>query len=128
MNGPRVRKTRLVDCNPDWIVDRKDGPVCGLRFDCPEGHEGCAHAIPFTPALDGQAAPGWQRNGALWQRTGDTFETITLNPSIRRVPEHASREAALGAGCIPEHVTDSLICALHIFIRDGAIEFCGDSR
>jgi len=122
-----ARRTRLVDCDPRWVVVA-GGPHCGISFDCPEGHEGCRHIIPFTPALDGSPAVGWQSNGCMWQRTGDTFETLTLSPSIRREPVYASVNAALAAGCLPEHVTPTLLCAFHGFIRDGQIEFCGDSR
>lgn len=122
-----ARRTRLVDCNPRWVTDGgRDG--CGLIFECPEGHEDCRHAIPFTPALDGTEHASWQRNRAVWQRSGDTFETLTLSPSIRREPAYASREAALAAGCREEHIEPSLLCAFHGFIRDGQIEFCGDSR
>lgn len=127
-----TRRTRLVDCNPRWVTGRyagrdDDTPV-GVHFDCPEGHEGCDHAIPFTPAVGGGPAASWYTSGAIWQRTGDTFETMTLSPSIRRNPTYASREAAIAAGALPEHLNDSHFCALHIFIRDGQIEFCGDSR
>lgn len=114
------RRTRLVDCNPRWITSGcRDG--VGLMFDCPEGHADCRHGIPFTPGLDG-------RDHASWQRTGDTFETITLSPSIRREPVYASRESALADGALPEHLEPTHFCALHIFIRNGQIEFCGDSR
>lgn len=128
-----ARKTRLVDCNPRWITSgawtgAPEGIACGVSFDCPEGHEGCSHAIPFTPAIDGSTVKTWQSNGAQWQRIGDRFETLTLSPSIRRTPSYPSRGAAIAAGCIPEYVTPALLCALHIFVRDGAIEFCGDSR
>lgn len=127
-----LRLTRLVDCNPRWVTGRytgRDSEVpAGIHFDCPEGHAGCSLAIPFTPALDGLPRESWQTNGAVWQRTGDTFETLTLTPSIRRVPQYASREEAIVAGCIPEYVTESLLCAFHGFITNGQITFCGDSR
>lgn len=126
------RRTRLVDCDPRWAHGRyygqEDGPVRGIHFDCPEGHADCSHIIPFTPALDGTTAEIWQQSGANWQRTGDTFETLSLSPSIRRMPSYASREAALAAGCIPEYITESMTCAFHGFITNGAITFCGDSR
>lgn len=125
------RRTRLVDCNPRWVSGRysgAEGSPCGVHFDCPEGHEGCSHTIPFTPALDGSAHAGWQTNGVVWQRFGNTFETLTLQPSIRREPTYASREVALAAGALPQYLEDTHFCALHIFIRDGQIEFCGDSR
>lgn len=128
-----TRTTRLVDCYPRWVTGwyaghaRHDVP-CGVHFDCPEGHAGCSHVIPFTPALDGVARASWQQNGAIWQRTGDTFETLTLSPSIRRNPTYASRAAALAAGALPEYLNDSHFCAFHGFIQNGQIVFCGDSR
>ena len=121
-----ARRTRLVDCNPRWAV--RDGVTCGVGFDCPEGHEGCAHTIPFTPALDGSPAASWYSSGAVWQRTGDTFETLSLSPSILRNPVYASREAAIAAGADEKYLEPTHFCALHIFIKDGSIEFFGDSR
>lgn len=122
------RKHRLIDCNPHFVED-KDGVICAVYFECPEGHDDCKHVIPFAPALDG--SPGnWNNGGSgpIWQRTGDTFETLTLSPSILRRQRHANREAAIAAGCLPEYITETMFCALHIFIKNGAIEFCGDSK
>jgi hypothetical protein len=126
-----MRKDKLVDLNPKWMEGRyagADGAICGVRFDCPEGHADCWHAIPFTPDLAGVARESWQTNGAVWQRVGDTFETLSLSPSILRVPQFVSREAAIAAGCIPEYITDSTTCAFHGFVTNGAITFCGDSK
>lgn len=107
------RKTRLVDCNPRWVgryAGCDDDTPVGFDFDCPEGHEDCRHAIPFTPAFDGATMASWQPNGAIWQRTGDTFETLTLSPSI-----NTPLRADTG-------------CAFHGFITNGEITFCGDSK
>jgi hypothetical protein len=127
-----MRLTRLIDCNPHWVSARyagaDDDVACGVHFDCPEGHEGCDHAIPFAPRLDGSPATSWYSSGAIWQRTGETFETLTLTPSIRRTPVYASHEAALAAGALAEHVTPTLLCAFHGFITNGEITFCGDSH
>lgn len=133
-----TRRTRLIDCNPRWVFGRyrsdDQGPACGIHFECPEGHAECWHTIPFTPAFDGSPTPGWQQNGAIWQRTGDTFETLVLSPSIRRNPTYASREAAIAQGALPQYLNDSHLCAFHGFIggsggqTPGMIEFCGDSR
>ena len=124
-----MRKTKLVDCNPSWVeYYSAAGQTDAIMFECPEGHEDhedCKHVIPFTPALDGSPT---ERYGAQWQRTGDTFETLSLTPSIARRPRHASREAAIAAGCIAEYVTESMLCAFHGFITNGEITFCGDSR
>jgi hypothetical protein len=133
-----ARRTRLVDCNPRWISGRYTGQpgdaVRGVHFDCPEGHAGCSHAIPFTPTLEGGPTTGWQQNGAVWQRTGDTFDTLVLSPSIRRNPTYASMEAALAAGALPQYLEPTHFCAFHGYIGGGGgqtpglIEFCGDSR
>lgn len=127
------RRYRLTDCNPRWIEHGRytrmpDGMCCGIWFDCPEGHAGCSHAIPFTPSLCGEDVPSWQANSALWQRFGDTFETLTLMPSIRRKPVYADRDAAIAAGALPEYLEDTHFCAMHINITAGQIEFHGDSR
>lgn len=121
-----TRKHRLIDCNPVWATDTDR--TCFLIFECPEGHDDCKHVIPFTPSLEGADVPSPQANGARWNRLGDTFETVTFTPSIRRMPRYATREAAIADGCIAEHVTASMLCALHIFINAGRIDFCGDSR
>jgi hypothetical protein len=92
---------RLVDMNPRWMnaagesVTNADGtPVerrtgIGLLFHCPCGryeddggeryYEECY--VPFSNPLDG----GPQVGGQGWQREGDTFETLTLRPSILRL-------------------------------------------
>jgi hypothetical protein len=81
---------KFVDLNPSWvgaggegISDRDGNPVperhgVAVTFDCPCGCDLRA-AISFTVALDGKP---WRADG--WTRTGDTFETLTLNPSIQR--------------------------------------------
>lgn len=120
------RKTRLVDLNPHWVEYNSMGVVDAVYFDCPEGHEDCKHVIPFTPALDGSRPT--REPGRAWERTGETFETLTLSPSIRRIRKYSTRDEAIADGCLPEYVTESLLCAFHGFIKNGQIEFCGDSE
>jgi hypothetical protein len=124
-----TRRTRLVECNPRWGVDgiRGDHQSRWLTFECPEGHANCRHQIPFTPSLDGANHASPQRNGAIWTRTGDTFETLTLTPSIRRDPIFPDARSALDGGYHQDDLP-SLLCAFHGHIKDGGIEFCGDSR
>lgn len=64
----------------------------------------------------------------VWERTGDTFDTLTLAPSIRHIPRYASRDAALASGAIEKYLNPTMWCAFHGFIRAGGIEFCGDSH
>ncbi len=124
-----MRRTKLTDCNPHWVIfSGKEGDAPdAIYFDCPEGHEDCHYVIPFTPALNGSAIAVQQKNGVQWARAGDIFEKLTLTPSIRGLPSFKSKEAAIADGRIPEYVHPRMWCALHIFIRDGHIEFCGDS-
>ena len=55
----------------------------GIVCDCPCGNTDEHHQlyVPFKNPLDGGPALD-DRTG--WQRTGDTFETLTLTPSILR--------------------------------------------
>lgn len=57
-----------------------------MLCDCPCGNRDETHQlyVPFANPLDG--GPSMQtgtRNG--WQRIGETFETLTLTPSILRI-------------------------------------------
>lgn len=111
------RKHTLAELSPEFVrwdgrePGDEHGPADAIRFLCPEGHEDCSHTIPFSPDLGGSARTSPQRNGAHWQRTGETFETLVLSPSIR---------------CEGS-------CHFHGFVggssgqAPGSIEFCGDS-
>ncbi len=93
----------LVDADPHW-VDYGERRGVLLQFECPI-HDGCHLGVPVDPALDGGPPP----EGRGWKRTGDTFETLTLSPSIRILG---------GANG----------CRWHGFIRGGRFETCGDAR
>lgn len=83
---------RLVDLDPVWI--ERDDRVVGVRFVCPindgdgphyEGHSVC---VLFANPPDGSAAhpddsgcPG-NSGGLRWQRSGATFDDLTLSPSV----------------------------------------------
>lgn len=85
-------------------IMNKDGtPVperkgVGLGFKCPCGCESMC-AVHFANPLDGGPATGVPQ----WRRTGETFENITLEPSIQRVKVN-------GQGC-----------GWHGWIRNGEI-------
>lgn len=102
---------KLTDLNPTFYsaggegITRADGTPAperrgvGLGFDCPCGNPDEEHRcyIPFANPLDG--GPAVERG---WQRTGDTFETLTLTPSIQRMDG----------------------CRWHGFITDGEARTC----
>jgi hypothetical protein len=85
---------RLVDLNPRWIgaggegITLADGSPApertgvGVIFNCPCGC-GDEGYVPFQNPLDGGLP--LDPNRSVWQRTGETFETLTLTPSILKV-------------------------------------------
>jgi len=90
-----MMKIKLTDLNPRFVSHGGEGvtnsktgePVpysdkIGIGFDCPCS---CGERtfIPFINPVHG-AAPIETENHT-WQRTGDTFETMTLEPSIQRM-------------------------------------------
>lgn len=97
---------RLTELNPKFlggggegIFDKDHNPAperhgLALSFDCPCGCDSpcCIH---FENPLDG--GPPYPQT--TWKRTGETFETLTLTPSIQRVGG----------------------CAWHGFITDGEV-------
>lgn len=87
---------KLTELNPNWVaaggagitnsltgepVPRRDG--IGVNLNCPCGCKDTLF-VPFKNPMCG--GEGIYRNGEhdTWQRTGDTFETLTLTPSIQR--------------------------------------------
>jgi hypothetical protein len=97
---------KLVDLNPSWVgsggsdVRDKDGkPVprregVGIIFDCPCGKHGEDRSeareydfrvfVHLKQPLDG-GPPIVSEPRPTWDREGDTFESLTLRPSIQRV-------------------------------------------
>lgn len=105
---------KLTDLEPQFIgaggegvtrggqpVPRRDG--VGLLCRCPCGNcdpDTCWLYVPFANPLDG----GPQLDSQGWQRTGHTFETLTLTPSIHRLGPRS--------------------CGWHGFITDGEVRSC----
>lgn len=87
---------KLTDLSPYFVgaggenIRNADGSPAphregvALGFDCPCG---CGQRcfIPFENPLDGGPATPTSSEHPLWKRTGETFETLTLTPSIQRL-------------------------------------------
>lgn len=90
---------KLIELNPQWMGSGGEGvsqldPTTGtyvpaprhegvgVLLDCPCGNRDESHQlyVPFDVALDGSTST--ERG---WHRVGDTFDTLTLTPSIRRI-------------------------------------------
>ena len=79
---------KLTELNPRWSGLGEPGfeMLDGITFDCPH----CKTqrlGIKFTPPIDKHGA--WEKLNIpfpayplMWNRTGDTFETLTLCPSV----------------------------------------------
>jgi hypothetical protein len=87
---------KLSELNPKFLGDPVDREGVGLACDCPCGC-GTELFVPFSNPLDG----GQQYGPQGWERTGETFDTLTLSPSIQRYEPCPNR--------------------WHGFIRDGEI-------
>ena len=78
---------KLIDLEPRWLGDLygfHTGVIFGLSFLCPHCRKQRL-AIFFSNTI-GDAAHSHHipvpSNGKYWTRTGETFETLTLMPSI----------------------------------------------
>lgn len=106
---------KLTDLDPRWVgaggegVFKADGTPAperrgvGVSFECPCGVRDDGHGrvyVHIDPPLDGGSPLDTPNH--VWQRTGDTFETLTLTPSIQRM----------------EH------CRWHGFVTNGEIKTC----
>jgi len=102
---------RLTDLNPGFVghggpgiltKDRQPIPFrhgVGIIFDCPCGCDQPCY-VDFKNPMDGGPTVG--ERGPFWQRTGETFETLSLAPSILRAKAKGG-------------------CGWHGFIRDGEV-------
>lgn len=96
---------KLTDLDPNWVgaggpgiyaneemyrlgIHQPERHGVGLVFDCPCGC-GERRYVPFNNPLDG--GPRFNDTPAgrpFWDRTGETFETLTLTPSILASKDH----------------------------------------
>lgn len=85
---------KLVDLHPHWVgaggegITSADGTPAprregiGIMFDCPCGQPDDVVFVHMKPPLDGgPVLPGTR----CWDRVGDTFETLSLTPSILKL-------------------------------------------
>jgi hypothetical protein len=79
---------KLTDLNPRWYTAAGSPDIVGITFDCPccPGHVSATRlGVLFVEEIDRDGLPNdahWTRPGVKWHRTGDTFETLSLTPSI----------------------------------------------
>jgi hypothetical protein len=77
---------KLTDLNPRWTgIGGGSGIITGVTFDCPHCRTQRL-GVTFKNAIDPN---GWLAKGVTrhhdkneWDREGETFETLTLTPSV----------------------------------------------
>jgi hypothetical protein len=97
----RTPPRRLVDLNPKWVKTHGGSEAYGIRYDCPCGKPGGPG--PTHPDVIDGICPmgGWAvvptKSNFIglptcadslargWDTSGDSFENITLSPSIHHV-------------------------------------------
>jgi hypothetical protein len=69
---------RLVDLSPEWVEGGK-----GIKFLCPK-HRDHSLTVYFANPIGtrGTQPYGGEKDAFLWQRVGETFDTLTLAPNI----------------------------------------------
>jgi hypothetical protein len=75
---------KLTDLDPNWIVDREGRTGMGVTFRCP-CRPGCDTylGVWFANPIDGgPPASAELMPKPRWQRSGESFETLTLAPSV----------------------------------------------
>jgi len=71
---------RLTDREASFWAMKPDRQGMGLNFRCPCRPDcRCVISVPFANPIDGGPAGS---SGPLWQRQGDTLDSLTLTPSI----------------------------------------------
>ncbi len=94
---------KLTELNPRWCAaGRQDGRGMGMSFDCPV-HLEHRLVVMFANPLDG--LPACTAAKWLWKRTGDTFDNITLVPSV-----DASSNVVLETPCWHGFIKNGEIC------------------
>lgn len=83
---------KLAELDPHFFSDGEERHGMGISFECPHCRDhrlGVYFANPIDggpPATEESRrwtdGTGRLRMMPLWQRTGDTFETISLSPSV----------------------------------------------
>lgn len=98
---------KLTDLEPRWIQPHGFSPTVpfyiGVSFQSPK--TGNRIAVLFTPFIDpagdaerwGWDTETWYPGQPRWRRTGHTFDTLTLEPSLNFEPHdwHGSIAAGL---------------------------------
>lgn len=74
---------RLTDLKAHWRCTDENPNPTGVNFLCPAGC-GKHIGVGFVNPIGG----GPPETGCDWSRSDDTFDTLTLTPSVNEMPRH----------------------------------------
>lgn len=82
MVGLQGVAVRLTEREPRWI--KRDGAIDGVSFDCPCAKclTAVAPCVPRRVYVLFAASPEETADERRWGKTGETFDNLTLTPSI----------------------------------------------
>lgn len=75
---------KLTDLKPKWFAEAGNPDIVGITFDCPHCQTQRL-GVAFKEEIDRDGLPNdvhWSSPGLKWHREGDTFETLSLSPSV----------------------------------------------
>jgi len=73
---------RLTELDPHWVAAFFGGPTIGILFECPHCRDTHLAVYFVKDAIRPQGAATVHLTDYAWSRTGDSFENLTLTPSI----------------------------------------------
>lgn len=73
---------KLIELNPRWTCDAPGRHGQGISFECPV-HRNHRLAVAFANPIDGgERMKSSGSSSYFWERAGQTWDTLTLGPSI----------------------------------------------
>jgi hypothetical protein len=73
--------TPLAKLNPKWCGLLRPDSGEGITFDCPKCGPSHRLCVYFDNPLDDKPSASWQK--PTWKREGESFESLTIAPSIQ---------------------------------------------
>lgn len=78
---------KLTELSPRWVKYGEGRQGMGISFISPKSEDdGLRIAVWFKNPIDGGEPINDKPTRCLWERTGDTFENLSLTPSVDASP------------------------------------------
>lgn len=108
-----MNRVKLSELHGEFF-DHIRGQPC-LYFVCPSCKSKGLHAHGI---IVGWTAPSFFKSGAIWQKSGDTIQDVTISPSIDLTGSSEIEDSETG-----KMKTIPSTCSFHGFVRNGWVEW-----